>query len=61
MTGAQGIVALRKLLLRRDSKVNLVAIGVHSCKFTFLSWSRQLNVAEGVRKAQGFTPYPIWT
>ena len=53
MSRAQGIITLRKLLLRWDANATLNSIGVHSCKVTFLSWARQLNIAEELRMAQG--------
>ena len=53
MSRAQGIITLRKLILRWDANASLHSIGVHSCKVTFLSWARQLNITEELRMAQG--------
>ena len=53
MPRSQGIITLRKLLLRWDGNADLTGVGVHSCKVTLLSWARQLNIDEELRMAQG--------
>ena len=40
-------------MLRWDGSADLTGLGVHSCKVTFLSWARQLNIEEELRMAQG--------
>ena len=53
LTRAQGILLLRKFLLTSSPSMDVSHIGVHSCKVTFLSWSRQLGIDEELRRHQG--------
>ena len=53
MSRAQGVLLLRKFLLWSNSEADVQFIGVHSCKVTFLSWSRQLGLDEEQRRHQG--------
>eukprot|EP00435_Cladocopium_sp_Y103_P015148 s4770_g3.t1 len=53
MTRSQGVLLLRKFMLTADPSVAVDLIGVHSCKVTFLSWSRQLGLDEDLRRHQG--------
>eukprot|EP00435_Cladocopium_sp_Y103_P069657 s917_g33.t1 len=50
MTRSQGVLLLRKFMLTADPSVAVDLIGVHSCKVTFLSWSRQLGLDEDLRR-----------
>ena len=53
MPRSQGILLLRRYLLMSDPTADVSHIGVHSCKVTFLSWSRQLGLNEELRRHQG--------
>ena len=53
MPRPQGILLLRRYLLMSDPAAEVSHIGVHSCKVTFLSWSRQLGLDEELRRHQG--------
>ena len=53
MPRSQGILLLRKYLLMSDSTADVSHVGVHSCKVTFLSWSKQLGLDEELRRHQG--------
>ena len=47
------VLLLRKFLLWSNAEADVAFIGVHSCKVTFLSWSRQLGLDEEQRRHQG--------
>lgn len=53
MPRSQGILLLRRFILASDASGNVSQLGVHSCKVTFLSWSRQLGLDEELRRHQG--------
>ena len=53
MSRAQGVILLRRFLLQSNSSADVQFVGVHSCKVTFLSWSRQLAIDSELRRHQG--------
>eukprot|EP00435_Cladocopium_sp_Y103_P062983 s777_g24.t1 len=53
MSRSQGVLLLRKFLLASNALAEVGLMGVHSCKVTMLSWSRQLCVDEELRRHQG--------
>ena len=50
---SQRILLLRRFLLASDASATVSHLGVHLCKVTFLSWSRQLGLNEELRRHQG--------
>ena len=53
MSRAQGVILLRRFLLQSNSSADVQFVGVHSCKVTFLAWSRQLAIDSELRRHQG--------